>query len=76
MLFLQLSIQTKGLLVQNPLPKRSLCAVATPKAEMERSPSQSEAVVYSTKVLEDTEDAYVIALAYYYDMKCFINNQI
>ncbi|KAK1399436.1 protein DEFECTIVE IN MERISTEM SILENCING 3-like [Heracleum sosnowskyi] len=35
----------KGLLVQNSLPIRSLCTVATPKAEMESAPSQAEAVI-------------------------------
>lgn len=47
------SIQTKGLPIQNPLPIRSLYTVATPKAEIERAPSQVEAVVDSTKNYQD-----------------------
>lgn len=76
MIFFQFSIQTKGLPVQNPLPIRSLYTVATPKAEIERAPSQVEAVVDSTKVVKNIKDAYVIGLAYYYDIKCLLSNKI
>uniref|UniRef100_A0A161WT62 Protein DEFECTIVE IN MERISTEM SILENCING 3 n=1 Tax=Daucus carota subsp. sativus TaxID=79200 RepID=A0A161WT62_DAUCS len=48
-----MSIQTKGLPVQNPMPIRSLCTAAAPKVEMERALSQEEAVVSSTKNYQD-----------------------
>lgn len=63
-MFFLLSIQTKGLPVQNPLPIRSMCTAATPKAETERGVSQVEAVVNSTKVVEEIKVAHVIVLAY------------
>ncbi|XP_017238243.1 protein DEFECTIVE IN MERISTEM SILENCING 3 [Daucus carota subsp. sativus] len=49
----RMSIQTKGLPVQNPMPIRSLCTAAAPKVEMERALSQEEAVVSSTKNYQD-----------------------
>lgn len=68
MIFFQLSIQ--GVAGPKSIAKKvSLCTVATPKTEMEGAPSQAEAVVHSTKVFVDIMDAYVIVLAYCYDVK-------
>ena len=64
----QMSIQTKGLPVQNPMPIRSLCTAAAPKVEMERALSQEEAVVSSTKVVKNIRDPCVNVVACYSDI--------
>ncbi|KAK1399435.1 Protein DEFECTIVE IN MERISTEM SILENCING 3 [Heracleum sosnowskyi] len=71
----RLSIQKKGLLVQNSLPIRFLCTVTTPKAEMERVPSQAEAVVESTKNYQDDLQNLGLRIKQHKDQIKFLKTQ-